>query len=93
MTVIGIVLLFLFQALFLHISIYARIYENYQLFLQKGVKMEQIIAYNPAKHLLFSWLKLFFNSVLKFPVAVGIWIGLVSYYKRSDEQHWIWKLF
>lgn len=92
-TMLGLIFLFLFQSISLLIILYTKVYQNYPLWLQKGIGMEQIITYSPAKAEMFSWLTHFFNKFLKFPVAVGIWIGLVSYYKRSAKQGWIQKLF
>jgi len=93
MVTVGLVLGLLFQSFFLLIVLSAEVYQNYHLFLQKGVRIDQIITYTPTKALIISWLYHFFNNVLHFVVAVGIWIGLVSYYKRDMKQGWIQKLF
>jgi len=93
MTLTGLVFLFLFQSICLLIVLNTKVYQNYPLWLQRGIITEQIITYNPAKAEMFSWLTHFFYKFLKFPVAVGIWIGLMSYYKRSEKQHWVRKLF
>jgi len=85
--------LFIFQALYLLIILYTKVYQNYPLWIQKGIIMEQIITYNPVKAEMFSWLTHFLNKFLKFPVSLGIWIGLVSYYKRHEKQSWIRRLF
>jgi hypothetical protein len=93
MVTIGLFLELLFQSLFLFIVLYEEVYRNYHHFLQKGVRIDQVITYTPAKAELISWLYHFSNNVFQFVVAVGIWIGLVSYYKRSAQQGWIHKLF
>jgi hypothetical protein len=93
MVIIGLFFVFLFQIFLLRIAITFEIYQDYPELLQKGRGMEQIIAYTRTKHLMFLWLNLIFKSILQFVVAVGIWVGLVSYYKRSHKQGWIQKLF
>ena len=93
MTLISLVFLFPIQALFLLITLYTKVYQNYPLWLQKGIITEQIITYNLYKVEIFSWLTHFFYKFLNLPLSVGIWIGLVSYYKRYEKQHWIRKLF
>ena len=93
MVAIGLFLGLLFQSLFLLIVLYEEVYRNYHLFLQKGVRIDQVITYTPGKAELISWLYHFSNNVFQFVVAVGIWVGLVSYYKRSEKQHWIRNLF
>ena len=90
---VGLVFLFLFQTLFLLILLYSEVYRIYPVFIQKGIKIDQVVSYSPLAYKLFAWLNYFFNSILKFVVAVGIWIGLVSYYKQSDWQNWATKLF
>jgi len=92
MVIMGLFLGLLFQFLFLLIVLYENVYRNYHHFLQKGLRIDQIITYTSAKAELLSWLYHFSNNVFQFVVAVGIWIGLVSYYKRSAKQHWIRKL-
>jgi hypothetical protein len=89
----GLLFLFLFQALFLMILLYSEVYRMYPAFIKKEISIDQIVSYSSIAHTTFAWLKYFFNSVFKFVVAVGIWIGLVSYYKQSDGQHWTTKLF
>ena len=93
MLTLGLVLGLLFQSLFLLIVLYEEVYRNYHLFLQKGVRIDQVITYTPTKALIISWLYHFSNNVFQFVVAVGIWVGLVSYYKRYEKQNWIQKLF
>jgi hypothetical protein len=93
MVTIGLFLGFLFQSLFLLIVLYEEVYRNYHLFLQKGVRIDQVIIYTPAKAKLISWLYHFSNNVFQFVVAVGIWVGLVNYNKRYEKQNWIQKLF
>jgi len=93
MVMTGLLFLFLFQTSYLLLNLSADFYKNYQFFLQKGAKINQVIVYNPIKVEMIIWLYRFFNNIFKFPVEVGIWIGLVSYYKRSEEQHWVRKLF
>lgn len=93
MVLIALSLLFVFHVLYVFIDIHGIVYRKYPLWVQRGTGIEQIITYSPAKDALFSWLHSFFNTILKFPAAVGIWIGLVSYYKKSDGQHWIRRLF
>lgn len=90
---IGFCLLFLFHMFYVFVDIHSAFYRQGSLWVQQGIRMHEIISYTPAKNTLFSWLIFFFNTILKFPVAVGIWIGLVSYYKKSDGQHWIRRLF
>jgi len=93
MVIMGLFFGLLSQSLFLLIVLYEEVYRNYHLFLQKGVKIDQIIDYTHFKAGLISWIYYFSNNIFQFIVAVGIWIGLVSYYKRSEKQHWIRKLF
>jgi len=93
MLLIGLIFLFLFQTLLLLIVLYAEVYKSYPLFLQKGVRIDQIITYTPARLRMIFWLHHFFNKIFQFAVAIGIWIGLVSYYKRSEKQHWAVRLF
>jgi len=93
MVIMGLFLGLLFQSLFLLIVLYEEVYRNYHLFLQKGLKIDQIITYTSAKAELISWVYNFSNNVFQFVVAVGIWIGLVSYYKQREKQGWIQKLF
>lgn len=93
MVMIGLFLGLLFQSLFLLIVLYEEVYRNYHLFLQKGVRIDQVINYTPAKAQFISWIYHFSNNVFQFVVAVGIWIGLVSYYKRRKKQGWMQKLF
>ena len=92
MVIMGLFLGLLFQSLFMLIVLYENVYRNYNYFLQKGLRIDQIINYTSAKAELISWLYHFSNNVFQFVVAVRIWIGLVSYYKRSAKQHWIRKL-
>ena len=92
-TILGLCISFLFQSIFLLIVLSSEVYQNYHLFLQKGVRIDQIITYTPAKALIISWLYHFFNNVFQYVVSIGIWVGLVSYYKRSAKQGWIQKLF
>lgn len=93
MTIAGLSFLFFFQYIYLFVILYNTIYQNYALYLEKGIGIEQIITYTRVKHVLILWLNLFFSTILQFAVAIGIWIGLVSYYKRSEKQHWIRRLF
>jgi len=93
MVTMGLFLGLLFQSLFLLIVLYEEVYRNYPLFLQKGLRIDQIITYTPAKAALISWVYNFSNNVFQFVVAIGIWIGLVIYYKRYEKQRWIQKLF
>lgn len=78
---------------YVFVDIHSAFYRQGSLWVQQGIRMHEIISYTPAKNTLFSWLIFFFNTILKFPVAVGIWIGLFSYYKKSDGQHWTRRLF
>ena len=89
---IGISLLFAFQVLSLLIGLHANLYSQYHSLVQKGVNIDQSLAFNPVKVQMLNMVNRFFNVILKFAVAVGIWAGLVSYYKRSHRQHWIEKL-
>ncbi len=93
MILTGLVILFFFQLLLSFIITHADIYENYPLLLQRGMKIDRIISYTPAKAMMFLWLNHFFKNVLLFPVAVGIWVGVVSYYKKSYGGDWIRNLF
>ena len=93
MILIGLIFLFLFQTLLLLIVLYTEVYKSYPLFLQKGVRLDQIITFSPTRVRIIFWLHHFFNKIFQFAVAVGIWIGLVSYYKRHKKQSWIQKLF
>jgi hypothetical protein len=93
MIVTGLLLLFLFQSLFLLIVQYEEIYRNYPMYLQKGIRLDKIIIHTPVKSWMLLQLKDFFNTIFKFVVAVGIWIGLVSYYKKSEKTPWIRKFF
>ena len=90
---VGLLILFLFQALFLLVLLYSEVYRMYPAFIQKEIRIDQVVSYSPMAYKIFAWLNYFFNSIFKFVVAVGIWIGLVSYYKRSDGQHWTAQLF
>jgi hypothetical protein len=56
------------------------------------VNIDQILVYDPVKDRTLSLVHRFFNVMLKFAVAVGIWIGLVSYFKRTEQQNWITKM-
>ena len=56
----------LFQAICLLVVLYTKVYQNYPLWLQKGVEMEQIISYNPEKVEMFSWLTHFLANFLHF---------------------------
>ena len=93
MLTLGLVFGLLFQSLFLLIVLYEEVFRNYHFFLQEGVRINQVITYTPTKALIISWLYHFFNNVFQYVVSVGIWVGLVSYYKRSAKQGWIQKLF
>ena len=93
MTLIGLVFLFFFQLFLSLVITHAEIYQLYPLFLKKGVRIDQLINYTPLKAEMFSWLNHFCKNILQFPVAVGIWISLVSYYKKSCREHWTRKLF
>ncbi len=93
MIMIGVIFMFLFHAFFLLIVFYASVFRFYDLLIEKGVEMDKIIAYNPVISWILFWLRFFFNTSLKFVVAVGIWIGLVSYYKKSEKIPWIKKCF
>jgi hypothetical protein len=90
---VGVLLLFLFQSLFLLILLYSEVYRMYPAFMQKEIRIDQVVSYSPIAYKLFAWLNYFFNSIFKFAVAVGVWIGLASYYKRADGQQWPVKLF
>ena len=90
---VGLLVLFLFQSLYLLVFLYSEVYRMYPTFMQKDIRIDQIISYSKATYTVFAWLNYFFNSILKFVFALGIWIGLVSFYKRSDGQHWAAKLF
>jgi len=89
---IGIGLLFAFHVFSLLIALYANLYSQYPMLLQKGVNIDQSLAYNTAKDLILSKVHRFLNVIFKFVVAVGIWIGLVSYYKKPISQHWVRRL-
>ena len=89
---IGISLLFAFQVLSLLIGLHANLYSQYHSLVKKGVNIDQSLAFNPVKVQMLNMVNRFFNVILKFAVAVGIWAGLVSYYKSSHRQHWIEKL-
>lgn len=89
---IGLVLLFTFHLISLLIALHANLYNQYPMLLQKGVNFDPIFSYNPAKAQIFSTVHRFFNVIFKFAVAVSIWIGLVSWYKKSAPQHWVRKL-
>lgn len=93
MVTMGLLLGFLFQSLLLLVVLYENVYQNYHHFLQKGLRIDQIITYTPAKAELISWIYNFSNNVFQFVVAVGIWVGVVVYYKRYEKQRWIQKLF
>jgi hypothetical protein len=93
MTLLGSVFLFLFQVLFLLIVFYKEIYHNYPVYIQKGIQLDEIINYTLIKSWIFLQLNDSFNTIFKFVAALGIWMGLVSYYKRDDRQVWIRKLF
>lgn len=88
----GIGLLFAFHVISLLIALHANLYNQYPMLVQKGVNIDQSLAYNPAKDLILSRVHRFFNVIFKFAVAVGIWIGLVSYFKKSVSQHWVRRL-
>lgn len=89
----GLLFLFLFQSLFLLVLLYSEVYRMYPAFIQQEIRIDQVVDYSPVAYRIFAWLNYFFNSIFKFVVAVGIWVGLASYYKRSVEQHWVEKLF
>ena len=93
MIVVGLFFLFLFQSLFLLVLLYSEVYRIYPAFIQKEIRIDQVVNYSRVAYRIFAWLNYFFNSIFKFVVAVGIWIGLASYFKRSSEQPWIEKLF
>jgi len=90
---VGLLFLFLFQSLFLLVLLYSEVYRLYPAFIRKEIPIDQVVDYSPVAYRIFAWLNYFFNSTFKFVVAVGIWIGLASYFKRSGEQHWAEKLF
>jgi len=90
---IGLGFLFAFHVLSLLIALHANLYNQYPLLLEKGVNIDHTLAYNPAKAKILSTVNRFFNVIFKFAVAVGIWIGLASHYKRiSEPQHWVKRL-
>ena len=93
MVAMGLVLGLLFQSLFLLIVLYEEVFRNYHFFLQEGVRINQIITYTPAKAEVISLLYHFSMNLFQFVVALGLWIALVSYYKRYVKQKWIMKLF
>ena len=93
MTLLGVAFLFLFQILFMLIVFYKEIYHNYPVYVQKGIRLDEIINYTPIKSWIFLQLNDSFNTIFKFVAALGIWVGLVSYYKRGNRQGWIRKLF
>ena len=88
----GLSSLFAFHVLSLLIALYANLYNQYPMLLQKGVNIDKILAYSPEKDLFLAKVHRFFNVIFKFVVAVGIWIGLVSWYKKSVQQYWVRKL-
>jgi len=90
---IGILLLFAFHVLSLLIGLHANLYSQHHSLVQKGVNIEQSLPYNALKAQLFNMVNRFFNVILKFVIAVCIWMGLVSYYKRSLKQRWMENLF
>ena len=90
---VGMLFLFLFQSLFLLVLLYSEVYRMYPAFIQKEIRIDQIVDYSPVAYRIFAWLNYFFNSIFKFVIAVGIWIGLVSYYKGSEKQNWTARLF
>ena len=90
---VGLFVLFLFQSLYLLVFLYSEVYRMYPSFMQKEIRIDQVISFSKATYTVFAWLNYFFNSILKFVVALGIWVGLVSYFKRSGDQHWAAKLF
>ncbi len=92
MVMMGMILLFLFQVFYLIILLTAEVYQNYPMFVQKGAKLAQIITYTQTKSMMFSWLCNFFNNVFQYAVAIGIWIGIVSFAKRAGKEKWIRKL-
>jgi hypothetical protein len=42
--------------------------------------------------MMVSWLCNFFNNVFQYAVAIGIWVGIVSFAKRAGKEKWIRKL-
>jgi hypothetical protein len=44
------------------------------------------MEHTPFKAGVIFWLYHFFNNSFQYIVAIGIWIGLASYYKRSVKQ-------
>jgi len=93
MVMVGLLLLFLFQVFYLIIVLTAEVYQNYPVFVQKGMKLAQIVTYTQTKSMMVSWLCNFFNNVFQYAVAIGIWVGLVNYYKRYEKQNWTRRLF
>ena len=92
MVMVGLILLFLFQVFYLIIVLTAEVYQNYPVFVQKGMKLAQIVTYTQTKSVMVSWLCNFFNNVFQYAAAIGIWIGIVSFAKRSEKEKWIRKL-
>ena len=93
MVMMGLILLFSFQVFYLIIVLTAEVYQNYPVFVQKGMKLAQIITYTQTKSMMVSWICNFFNNVFQYAVSIGIWIGLVSYFKRHKKQSWIQRMF
>lgn len=93
LVLLGLSLLFAFQVLSLNIALHANLYSQYHTLLGKGVNLEKILAYDTLKDQMLSTIHRFFNVIFKFAVSVGIWVGLVIYFKRSQKQSWIEKLF
>lgn len=93
LVLVGLFLLFAFHVFSLNIALHANLYSQYHTLLGKGVNLEKTLVYNPLKDQMLSTLHRFFNVIFKFAVSVGIWAGLVSYYKRSQPVHWTRNLF
>jgi hypothetical protein len=89
---LGLAYLFVFHIISLLIGLHADLYNQYQSLLQKGMRVDQLPTYNPLKVQMLSMVQRFFNVMFKFIIAVGIWMGVVSYYKRREKQDWIKKM-
>lgn len=93
MTMIGFIFLFFFEVFVSLVIINAKVYESYPNLLREGIGIEKVVTYSLLKYHLFSYLKHFLQSSFEFALPIGVWIGLVSYYKRFEKQYWIRKLF
>lgn len=84
-------LLSIYQVLYIIVDIYAWLFRNYQSWIKKGVNAYQIIEYNQ-KFADFFFSSVYYLMIFQGVIIIGLWIGLVYFYKKRSIKKMPWVL-